>query len=44
MQYTVIGQQNVLKKKGIVSDCLIKLTGQVSQENYPDTLRPSDLC
>lgn len=39
MQYTVIGQQDVLKKKGIVSDCLIKLTGQVSQEKYPDTLR-----
>ncbi len=39
MQYTVIGQQDVLKKKGIVSDCLIKLTGQESQENYPDTLR-----
>lgn len=39
MQYTVIGQQEVLKKKGVLSDCLIKLTDQVSQEKYPDTLR-----
>jgi len=39
MQYTVIGQQDVPKKKGIVSDCRIRLTGQLSQEKYPDTLR-----
>jgi len=39
MQYTVIGQQDVPKNRGIVSDCLIRLTGQKSQENYPDILR-----
>ena len=39
MQYTVLGQQDVLKKKGIVSDCQIKLTGQESKDNYPKTLR-----
>ena len=39
MQYAVVGQQNVLKKKGILSDCRIRLTGKLSQNNYPDTLR-----
>lgn len=39
MQYVVIGQQDVPKNRGIVSDCRIRLTGQESQENYPDTLR-----
>jgi len=39
MQYTVLGQQDVLKKKGIVSDCRIRLSGQTSKDNYPKTLR-----
>ena len=39
MQYTVIGQQDVPKNKGIISDCRIKLTGQQSRENYPKILR-----
>jgi hypothetical protein len=38
-QYTITGQQNIPKNKGIVSDCLIRLTGHKSRENYPDTLR-----
>jgi len=32
MQYVVLGQQNVLKKKGIVSDCRSRLTGQKSKD------------
>jgi len=39
MRYTVLGQQNVPKKKGVISDCQIRLTGPESQEKYPDTLR-----
>jgi len=39
MQYTVTGQQDVPKNKGVVADCRIRLTGQESQENYPETLR-----
>jgi len=39
MKFIVLGQQDVPQKKGIVSDCQIRLTGQLSQEKYPDTLR-----
>jgi len=39
MHYTITGQQNIPKNKGIVSDCLIKLTGHKSRENYPGNLR-----
>jgi len=39
MKYTVLGQQEVTKNKGIVSDCLIMLSGVASHENYPDKLR-----
>ena len=39
MKYTVLGQQKVTKNKGIVSDCLIMLSGVASHENYPDKLR-----
>lgn len=39
MQYTITGQQNIPKNKGIVSDCLIRLTGLKSREYYPDPLR-----
>lgn len=39
MRYTVLGQQNIPKNKGVVSDCLIRLAGHKSRENYPDTLR-----
>ena len=39
MKYTVLGQQEVTKNKGIVSDCLIMLSGVASNENYPDKLR-----
>jgi hypothetical protein len=39
MKYTVLGQQEITKNKGIVSDCLIMLSGVASHENYPDKLR-----
>jgi hypothetical protein len=39
MQYTVLGQQDAPKNKGIISDCHIRLTGQQSRENYPNSLR-----
>jgi len=39
MKYTVLGQQDSPKKKGIISDCRIRLTGLSSQEKYPDHLR-----
>ena len=39
MKYTVLGQQEFTKNKGIVSDCLIMLTDVASHENYPDKLR-----
>jgi hypothetical protein len=39
MQYAITGQQNITKNKGIVSDCLIRLTGLKSREYYPDTIR-----
>ena len=38
-KYTVLGQQDVPKKKGVVSDHLIRLTGLSSRENYPNQLR-----
>ena len=39
MKYTVLGQQDVPKKKGVVSDHRIRLTGLSSRENYPNQLR-----
>ena len=39
MKYTVLGQQDVPKNKGVVSDCQIRLTGLSSGENYPEQLR-----
>ena len=39
MQYKVLRQQDVPQKKGIVSDCQIRLTVPSSQGNYPKTLR-----
>ncbi len=39
MKYTVLGQQNIPKNKGIISDCQIRLTGLSSGENYPKQLR-----
>ena len=39
MKYTVLGQQDVPQKKGVVSDHLIRLTGLSSRENYPNQLR-----
>ena len=36
MNYTVLGQQEFTKNKGIVSDCLIMLSGVASHENYPE--------
>ena len=39
MQYAVLGQQDVPKKKGVISDCRIRLTGLSSQKKYPKTLR-----
>ena len=39
MKYTVLGQQEFTKNKGVVSDCLIKLCGVSSPDNYPEKLR-----
>jgi hypothetical protein len=39
MKYTVLGQQNIPKNKGVISDCQIRLTGLSSGENYPKQLR-----
>ena len=39
MKYEVIGQQDVPKNKGIISDQIIKLTGFYQKKDYPDTLR-----
>jgi hypothetical protein len=39
MNYTVLGQQEFTKNKGVVSDCLIMLCGVTSQDNYPEKLR-----
>ena len=39
MKYTVLGQQQFPQKKGVISDCRIKLTGPESREKYPDILR-----
>jgi len=39
MKYTVLGQQDIPKKKGVISDCRINLSGPSSQEKYPHTLR-----
>lgn len=39
MKYTVLGQQDIPKKKGVISDCLINLSGPSSQEKFPHTLR-----
>jgi hypothetical protein len=39
MKYTVLGQQDIPKKKSVISDCRIKLSGPSSQEKYPHTLR-----
>ena len=39
MNYKVIGQQDVPKNKGVISDHHIRLTGFYKQKNYPDQLR-----
>jgi len=39
MKYTVLGQQDIPQKKGVISDCRINLSGPSSQEKYPHTLR-----
>lgn len=39
MDYTVLGQQEFTKNKGVVSDCLIQLSGVVSHKKYPEKLR-----
>ena len=39
MNYSVLGQQDVPKNKGVVSDCLIALSGDATHEKYPAKLR-----
>lgn len=39
MKFTIIGQQEFTKNKGILSDCLIMLSGVTTHENYPKKLR-----
>jgi len=39
MKYTVLGQQNVPKNKGVVSDRHIKLNGFYTRKEYPNMLR-----
>ena len=39
MNYKVIGQQDVPKNKGVISDHHIRLTGFYKQKDYPDQLR-----
>jgi hypothetical protein len=39
MNYTVLGQQEFTQNKGVVSDCLIMLSGVTTQDNYPEKLR-----
>jgi hypothetical protein len=39
MKYTILGQQEFTKNKGVVSDCLIMLCGVTSPDNYPEKLR-----
>ena len=39
MNYKVIGQQDVPKNKGVISDHHIRLTGLYKQKDYPDQLR-----
>lgn len=38
-QYTVLGQQEVPRNKGIISDCIIQLSGAASRKKYPGKLR-----
>jgi transposase len=39
LQYQVLGQQEVLKNKGIISDRIICLTGFYPKRDYPEKLR-----
>jgi len=39
MNYKVIGQQNVPKNTGVISDCHIRLTGFYKRKEYPAVLR-----
>ena len=39
LQYEVIGQHSEPKKKNVLSDQIIKLTGFYQRQKYPDTLR-----
>ena len=39
MKYKVIGQQNVPKNKGVISDCHIRLTNFYQRKAYPASLR-----
>jgi hypothetical protein len=39
MKFTIIGQQEFTKNKGILSDCIITLSGVTTHENYPKKLR-----
>jgi hypothetical protein len=39
MKYTVLGQQDIPKKKGVISDCRVRLSGLSSQKKYPRDLR-----
>ena len=39
MNYKIVGQQNVPKNKGVISDCHVRLTGFYTRKEYPDQLR-----
>jgi hypothetical protein len=39
IQFEVVGQQDVPKNKGVISDQIIRLTGEDSLKDYPATLR-----
>jgi len=39
ISYEVLGQQEIIKNRGVISDQIIRLTGFYTKENYPDKLR-----
>ena len=39
MKYEVLEERPVDKQTGVVSDAIIRLTGQKTSQWYPDTLR-----
>ena len=39
ISYEVLGQQKIIKNRGVISDQTIRMTGFYTKENYPDKLR-----